>query len=60
MATSSLVLLAFSFLFLAALSVHCYTQPFSSCSKQALLSACSAQLFIAVTSLIAGHRLQGA
>jgi len=53
-------LLAFYFLFLAALRVHCYTQAFSSCDKQALLSACSAQLFTAVTSLVAGHRLQGA
>ena len=63
MATSSLVLLAFFFfyfLFLAALSLHCYTQAFSSCSKQAFLSTCSAQLFIAVTPLVAGHRLQGA
>ena len=53
-------LLAFYFLFLAALRVHCYTQAFSSCDKQALLSACNAQLFTAVTSLVAGHRLQGA
>ena len=31
------------YLFLAALGFHCCAQAFSSCSKQGLLSSCSAQ-----------------
>ena len=46
-----------SFLFLAALGLHCCTQAFSSCSEQVLLFIAVQGLLIAVASLVAEHRL---
>ena len=40
----------FNYLFLAVLSLYCYTQIFSSCGKQGLF-------FIAVASLVSDYRL---
>ena len=48
----------FFFFFLAVLDLPCYVQAFSSCSKQGLLFVGVLRLLIAVTSLVAEHRLQ--
>ena len=47
-------------LFLAALGLFCCTRAFSSCGKQGLLIVALRGLRIAVSSLIAEHRLLGA
>ena len=46
-----------SFLFLAALGLHCCTRAFSSCGKQGLLLVVVHGLLIAVASLVAEHGL---
>ena len=44
-------------LFLAALSLHCCVQAFSSCGERGLLFVVVRGLLIAVASLVAEHRL---
>ena len=46
-----------SFCFLAALSLHCYTQAFSSCGEQGLPFVVVLGLLVALDSLIAEHGL---
>ena len=46
------------YLFLAALSFHCFARAFSSCSEQGLLFTEVRRLLNAVTSLVAEPRLQ--
>ena len=47
----------FIYLFLAAWGLCCCAQAFSSCSEQGLLFVAVHGLLIAVTSLVAEHRL---
>ena len=47
----------FIYLFLAALSLHCCTWTFSSCSERGLLFIAVSGLLIAVASLVAEHGL---
>ena len=42
----------YSFFFLAAPGLHCYTWAFSGCSEWALLSRCGARLLTAAASLV--------
>ena len=46
-----------SFCFLAVLSLHCYTQAFSSCGKQGPPFVAVRGLLIALSSLVAEHGL---
>ena len=47
----------FIYLFLAALSLRCCTQAFSSCGERGLLFVVVRRLLIAVASLVAEHGL---
>ena len=47
-----------SFWFLAALSLHCYTQAFSSCSQQGLPFVAVLGFLIVVGSLVVEHGLR--
>ena len=46
-----------TYLFGAALGLHCYARAFSSCSEWGLLFVAVRGLLIAVASLVAEHRL---
>ena len=47
-----------NYFFLAVLDLHYCVLPFSSCSKQELVSSCAGhRLLIVVASLIVGHEL---
>ena len=47
----------FTYLFLAALGLHCCTRAFSSCVERALLCVVVRGLLIAMASLVAEHGL---
>ena len=46
-----------TYLFLAALGLHCYALSFSSCGERGLLFVAVCGLLIAVASLVAEHGL---